>query len=153
MRHPRLRHNRSGPACRRRGNSRPSGRNPSINSHREFSLTFAKTAAVITFVLAFTALTGCATGSQAIADPNKVAQIQPGKTTSKQVEDLLGKPGDVSLEANGEKVWTYQRVQQSWKAFVPGLNMTGDSMHEQNLTIRFDRNGVVKAVGAGEHRL
>ncbi|KQY88265.1 outer membrane protein assembly factor BamE [Pelomonas sp. Root1444] len=116
-------------------------------------MTFAKTAAAFTFVLACTALAGCATGSQAIADPNKVAQIQPGKTTTKQVEDLLGKPGDVSLEANGEKVWTYQRVQQSWKAFVPGLNMTGDSMHEQNLTIRFDRNGVVKAVGAGEHKL
>lgn len=116
-------------------------------------MTLAKTAITSALVIACTFLTGCATGSQAIADPNKVAQIQPGKTTTQQVEGLLGKPGDVALEASGEKVWTYQRVEQSWKAFVPGLNMTGDSMREQNLTIRFDKNGVVKAVGAGEHKL
>jgi outer membrane protein assembly factor BamE (lipoprotein component of BamABCDE complex) len=109
-------------------------------------------AAAITIIVACTAFAGCTTGSQAIADPNKVAQIQPGKTNTKQVEDLLGKPEDDSLQANGEKVWTYQRVQQGWNAFDPGLNMAGDSMHEQNLTIRFDRNGVVKAVGAGEHK-
>ncbi len=115
-------------------------------------MTFTKITIASALVVASALMTGCATGTQAIADQDKVAQIQPGKTTSKQVEALLGKPGDVALEAGGEKVWTYQRVEQSWKAFVPGLNVTNGAMREQNLVIRFDRNSVVKAVGAGEHK-
>lgn len=105
------------------------------------------TATVLIFV------TGCVSGADSIADESKVSKIQVGKTTSKDVEALLGKPGSVELSEGGEQVWTYQRVQTSPLAAIPFFNMMGNSMAENNLTIRFSKRGVVKALARGENRL
>lgn len=104
-------------------------------------------------VVASTTLTlsGCATGSTSITDEQKVSSIQIGKSTTRDVEQILGKPGNVELEENGEQVWTYQTVKTNATAFIPFANMTGHSMKEDNLTLRFNSKGVVKAMGRGQH--
>jgi len=98
-------------------------------------------------------VTGCVSGAASIADESKVSKIQIGKTTSKDVEVLLGKPSSVELGESGEQIWTYQRIQTSPLAAIPFFNMMGNSMAENNLTIRFNKRGVVKALARGENRL
>lgn len=101
------------------------------------------------------AVTGCATstGNSAITDPNTVAAIQPGKTTTKDVENMLGRPSNVELAESGEQVWTYQSIQNSAMASIPFLNMMGRNGTENTLTIRFTKKGVVKAMGRGQNKL
>lgn len=88
-------------------------------------------------------LGGCATGTAAINDKTTVESIKPGKTTVREVEALLGKPGHTSLERNGEKVYSYYRTETNAKAYVPFLNMTGGVAESKALRIRFNRKGVV----------
>lgn len=98
-------------------------------------------------------LGGCATGSTSITDEQKVSSIQIGKSTTRDVEQILGKPGDVQLAENGEQVWTYQTVKTNAVAFIPFANMMGNSMKEDNLTVRFNSKGIVKAMGRGQHKM
>ena len=98
-------------------------------------------------------LDGCTTGSTAINDEQKVSSIQIGKSTTADVERLFGKPGGVQLDESGEQVWTYQSVKTNATAFIPFLNMTGDAIHENNISVRFNKKGVVKALGRGEHKM
>lgn len=104
-------------------------------------------------VTAILLLGACASGTTAIADPNVVSKIQVGKSSMGDVEALLGKPSSTQLSENGETVWTYQTVKTNWKGLVPGLNLMGESMKEQNMTLRFTKKGVVKAMGSGQNNL
>lgn len=98
-------------------------------------------------------LGGCATGSTSITDEQKISSIRVGKSTTQDVERTLGKPGEVQLEESGAQVWTYQTVKTNAIAFVPIANMLGKSMQEDNLTVRFNKKGVVTALGRGQHRM
>lgn len=109
--------------------------------------------ALLTVAIMLISAAGCVTGADSIADETKISKIQIGKTTNKDVEALLGRPGSVEIAESGEQVWTYQRVQTSPLAAIPFLNMMGNSIAENNITIRFNKKGVVKAMARGENRL
>ncbi|MDH0342097.1 outer membrane protein assembly factor BamE domain-containing protein [Chromobacterium haemolyticum] len=106
----------------------------------------------ISIVLIAASLGGCATnyGNASITDDKKVSAIQIGKSTTKDVQSTLGKPSYVSTEEGGEQVWLYQNVNVSGKAMIPFVALFGGTMKENNMSIRFNRKGVVKAVGNGE---
>lgn len=110
---------------------------------------------LIVACLGLSLLGGCATnyGNPSIADEKKVAAIEVGKSTTKDVETLLGKPSYVQTEEGGEQVWTYQNVNLKGAAFVPFAAMFGSTMSEKNLSVRFTKKGVVKATGAGQKQL
>ncbi|MBN3792085.1 outer membrane protein assembly factor BamE [Burkholderia sp. Ac-20353] len=110
-------------------------------------------ASALVAVAAGMALGGCATGSTSITDEQKISSIRVGKSTTQDVERTLGKPGDVQLEESGAQVWTYQTVKSSVLAFIPVANLLGNSMQEDNLTVRFNKKGVVTALGRGQHKL
>jgi len=110
---------------------------------------------LIVACLGLSLLGGCATnyGNPSIADEKKVAAIEVGKSTTKDVEALLGKPSYVQTEEGGEQVWMYQNVNLKGSAFVPFAAMFGSTMSEKNLSVRFTKKGVVKATGAGQKQL
>lgn len=97
-------------------------------------------------------LAGCAQnyGNSAIKDSQKVESIQVGKTTIKEVEAMFGRPSHVETESNGEQVWMYQNVNVSGTAMIPFAAMFTKTMKEDNVSVRFSKNGVVKMVGRGE---
>ena len=98
-------------------------------------------------------LVGCVTGNASITDEQKISSIQIGKSTMQDVERAFGKPGDVELQQGGEQVWTYQTVKMNAVAFIPIANMLGKSEEEHNLTVRFNKKGVVTAMGRGQHNM
>lgn len=107
---------------------------------------------ILTVILLAAALGGCASnyGNSSITDEKKVSSIQIGKSTTKDVQTTLGKPSYVSTEEGGEQVWLYQNVNVKGTALIPFVALFGGTMKENNLSIRFNRKGVVKAVGNGE---
>jgi outer membrane protein assembly factor BamE (lipoprotein component of BamABCDE complex) len=107
-----------------------------------------KTLAVLFMAVA---LGGCATnyGNTSITDQNKVAAIHVGKSTMKDVRGLLGKPANVTLDANGEQVWDYTSVNVKGTAMIPLVGLFGNPMSTSSLAIRFNRKGVVIAMGNG----
>lgn len=110
-------------------------------------------ASVVVMVAASLTLGGCVTGNASITDEQKVSSIQIGKSTMQDVERTLGKPGDVALDRGGEQVWTYQTVKTNAVAFIPFANLMGKSEEEHNLTVRFNKRGVVTAMGRGQHNM
>ncbi|RDU99874.1 outer membrane protein assembly factor BamE domain-containing protein [Trinickia dinghuensis] len=108
--------------------------------------------AIVAAAASFT-LAGCVTGNASITDEQKVSSIQIGRSTTHDVENILGKPGDVELQQGGEQVWTYQTVKTNAVAFIPFANMMGKSEQENNLTVRFNSKGVVTAMGRGQHNM
>jgi len=103
-------------------------------------------------LLVVAAMTGCASnyGNSAITDQSKVSAVQVGKSTTKDVEALLGKPNYVNTEEGGEQVWMYQNVNVKGSALIPFVSLFGGTMKENNMQIRFNKKGIVKAVGNGE---
>ncbi|MCM3609158.1 outer membrane protein assembly factor BamE [Cupriavidus pauculus] len=106
----------------------------------------------VAVLLAVTALAGCASnyGNSSITDEKKVASVQVGKSTTRDVEAILGKPSFVNTEEGGEQVWLYQNVNVNGTAFIPFASLFGSTMKENNMSIRFNKKGVVKALGNGE---
>lgn len=98
---------------------------------------------------------GCATnyGNTAITDDKKMSSIQIGKSTTKDVESTLGKPGYVELAESGEQVWTYQNINVKGTAMIPFAAMFGGTMKEKNFVVRFTKKGIVKSVGSGENQM
>ncbi len=98
---------------------------------------------------------GCATnyGNASINDESKVSAIQVGKSTTKDVERDLGKPTHVEFADNGDQVWYYENVNVKGTAMIPFASLFGGTMKENNMTIRFTKKGVVKAMGSGERQM
>ena len=96
-------------------------------------------------------MAGCAQnfGQDTIRDESKVSQIKVGKSTTKDVEALLGTPNSTQRMGN-ELTWTYVSTNVHANAYVPFLNMAGNTMDSQNLTVTFDGRGLVKAVDKGQ---
>jgi len=114
-----------------------------------------KSAFVACLIAVSVSVAGCAsTGANpAIADETKVSAIKPGKSTTKDIEAAFGRPSNVEYKEKGEQVWSYQHVSMGPLAYVPFLNMTGNSGKESSLVIRFNNKGVVKEFRQGENRL
>lgn len=110
-------------------------------------------ASVLVAAAASLTLGGCVTGNASITDEQKISSIQVGKSTMQDVERAFGKPGDVELKQGGEQVWTYQTVKTNAVAFIPIANMMGKSEEEHNLTVRFNKKGVVTTMGPGQHTM
>ena len=109
--------------------------------------------AVVAAFAAMAVLAGCSSyGNKAIDDPNKVAQVVPGKTKD-QVRQAIGEPGHMAFMANNEEQWTYNytRSETRWYSFLPwvGSAVGGADSKEKNLNIIFDSKGLVKKVGKG----
>lgn len=100
-------------------------------------------------------LAGCASthGNKKIAEEDVINKIEPGKSTKKDVRGLIGDPIDVQFTDNGEEVWKYHytRTDVRGTSFIPyaGALVGGSDTKTTTLTIRFDKNGVVKNVGKG----
>lgn len=110
------------------------------------------TKSLLCAVAVVASLSGCASnyGNSSITDQDKVSQVQIGKSTTKDVETLLGKPSYVNTEEGGEQVWMYQNVNVKGSALIPFAALFGGTMKENNMQIRFNKKGVVKAIGNGE---
>ncbi|PID43957.1 MAG: hypothetical protein CSA52_03280 [Gammaproteobacteria bacterium] len=78
-------------------------------------------------------LQACANVGKTFESGN-IFQIESGKTTREQVQQLFGPPWRRGLE-NGLVTWTYAHYQYS--AFNP--------LRSEDLFIKFDDNGVVKS--------
>lgn len=97
---------------------------------------------------------GCATaGNKQIAETGTVAKIEAGKSTKAEVKALVGEPTKVTFRDDNTEVWqyVYKRSQMRPASFVPvvkwfagGVDVTGN-----NLTIVFNRDGIVQKVGSG----
>jgi len=106
-------------------------------------------------ILMVVCLSGCATfGNVQITDREIVSQIQKGETTKEGVKSLLGTPGKVTFQPNGKEVWdyVYSKARPKPSTFIPivGLFTGGPRIQTYTLTILFDNNGIVEAVGGGE---
>lgn len=97
-------------------------------------------------------LTGCGTHSGNIkaTDQNLISQIKVGKTTKDEVRNLLGDATNVMRTGNME-MWSYsyQKTDIGAKAFIPFVNLVGESavgVKISSVNIRFDQNGIVQDV-------
>jgi outer membrane protein assembly factor BamE (lipoprotein component of BamABCDE complex) len=65
---------------------------------------------------------GCATVQQGkMIDPAKLKQLEPGKTKTLQVEQLLGKPDNVEPVGPGEAKYTYDYSRTEPELFATNL--------------------------------
>jgi outer membrane protein assembly factor BamE (lipoprotein component of BamABCDE complex) len=104
---------------------------------------------------ALLAAQGCVSGgTKEITDPAKTSQIQIGKSTRADVKTLLGEPAKVNFTDNNEEVWEYAHVSATPRAatFIPIVSIFADDADAKGdiLTIRFDKNGVVKNMRQGK---
>jgi outer membrane protein assembly factor BamE (lipoprotein component of BamABCDE complex) len=74
-----------------------------------------------------------------LPDPDKIAELAPGKQNRQQVQQLLGSPSSVT--AFGGETWVYVSHRTETIAFLK--TETND---RKVLVVRFDKKGVVEAV-------
>ena len=108
----------------------------------------AKPYTVIIFIVA-ALMTGCASTGHEV-DQSKVSQIQKGVTTKAQVREWLGDPEQVAISDSGDETWTYMYMHASAQAqnFIPlvGGFVAGENVENQNTTVIFGPDGVVKSL-------
>ncbi len=74
-----------------------------------------------------------------LPEPEKIAQIQPGRTTRDQVVKILGTPSSVGVF--NDKSWYYISRKTSQVAFLDP-----DVLDQQVYIVNFDGKGVVRGV-------
>jgi len=74
-----------------------------------------------------------------LPDPDKLAEIVPGKVAKDQVVEILGSPS--SIAAFNEETWYYISERQETTAFL-----APDVTDRKVITIRFDKKGTVTSV-------
>lgn len=101
-------------------------------------------------------LSGCySIGNRDIVDSEIVAGIVSGTTAKSKVEELLGKPTWLCFDDGDQAEWhyCYTITTPSFRQFIPLVALfAGPNTTLHTLTLRFDENGVVSAMGAGEAR-
>jgi outer membrane protein assembly factor BamE (lipoprotein component of BamABCDE complex) len=75
-----------------------------------------------------------------LPDPDKLAQVEPGKTTKEQVVKILGSPSSASTF--DDDVWYYISRKTKQVAFL-----TPTVLDQQVYIVNFDTKGVVKDIG------
>ncbi len=99
---------------------------------------------------------GCSTaGNEQIRDEATTQKIKPGVTTKAEVEQLLGKPTEVTFSDDGSETWKYvlTKSQMRGSAFVPIVNIfsAGVDIQTYTVTVRY-KDGIVKSLGKGESK-
>ena len=100
-------------------------------------------------------ISGCMvqSGNRQLDDPNAINQIEKGKSTKDDVRRLIGSPPVVTFNDKNEEIWTYLRYKMSQNAAscIPcvGLFAGQTSQEQTQVTVKYDTNGVVNAVGCG----
>jgi outer membrane protein assembly factor BamE (lipoprotein component of BamABCDE complex) len=112
--------------------------------------TYSRFAVTLTLIASITA---CSTHSGNIkaTDPAVIDKIKIGKTTKSETRSLLGDTQNIMREGSGKDTWIYDysKTNMGPKAFIPFVNMTGESavdMKMSTLTIVFDKEGIVENV-------
>ncbi|WP_257828187.1 outer membrane protein assembly factor BamE domain-containing protein [Burkholderia glumae] len=111
------------------------------------STTLLLSAAVLTALLA-----GCATtGNERLEGTTQQSvksQIEEGKTTKDEVQNVFGSPNKTTFTDSGLEIWTYELAHATPHAinFVPivGAFAHGADVKKKTLTVLFDDKGVVK---------
>lgn len=126
-------------------------------------------------ILLISSLFACATsskskmGTKEITEDEILAQIKPGQSTKEDVKALLGTPQKFNFTDNDEEIWEYmfrgdQQKHRNYSplSFIPipylgtavgaaqGMKGTRQANTGYQLTIRFTKEGIVKAMGRGE---
>ncbi len=87
-------------------------------------------------ILSLAFLVGCASSGKKM-DADKLAQIQPGKTTRQEIAGWFGSPVFQGLDTNGKMSANWQYTQAQSYGFHT-------QMKSQILSVIFDANGVVE---------
>ena len=112
-----------------------------------------KIALFLMLAVSMTALAGCGAseGNSAIKNESnaKLSQkIVKGQTTESQIIQMFGKPTKKEFAGNGDPEWTYSRTatHNGILAYVPvvGLFAHAQTENNKNLTILFNKKGIVK---------
>ena len=100
-----------------------------------------------------TEFAGCAStmGQDSIRDQSKISQIVVGKSTTKDVEAILGEPNS-TMRDEKHLAWVYVSTKTNTAAYIPFANMIGNGNRgdSKNLTVTFDSKGIVSAMDWGQ---
>lgn len=102
---------------------------------------------LLTALAGAAAISGCSPAVEQrgnLPTEDKMAEIHAGSTTKDEVTKILGTPSSVSV-FNNDKSWYYISRRTAQTAFF-----TPDVLDQQVYIVRFDDQGVVKAV---DHRI
>ena len=92
---------------------------------------------------------GTETGQKQITDQGKIAQIQKGVSNKSSIRTAFGAPQGINYTENGDEIWSYSYINASMDpaSYIPvvGMFAFGGNTQSSDLTVTFDRNGVVKA--------
>jgi outer membrane protein assembly factor BamE (lipoprotein component of BamABCDE complex) len=104
--------------------------------------------ALVVFSCAFVVIiSGCATGKSYRGRPiaqNRVEQIEMGKTTMDQIIHWFGSPTE-KYEMGGQWMYTYKHTKITHRGtFLPYFSDRQDIERSDELTVKFDGNGVVQ---------
>ncbi len=91
-------------------------------------------------------------GDKRAAQSQAAGKIVPGKTTKKQVEEVLGPPKRVLFPDLVREEWTYTYDQAVNRFFFVGIAVDDASLKDTNVTIEFDGRGIVRRIGKGRLR-
>jgi len=108
----------------------------------------------LAFFVIFILMSSCASfGNKQVANEEILSKIKVGQSTKNDCKALLGEPFNVMFSDNGEETWMYMYTRSSVRAasFIPvaGIFAGGADTNMHSLTIRFDKDGVVKQIGKG----
>lgn len=105
--------------------------------------------ALISLILCFAS--GCAIpvsrSSGNPIDPDKVAQIEKGKTTRAEIEAMFGKPISTAMLMDGRRALSYNYSNTKMTAFSTPIPFTGraqGTIQTQILQIYISKDGVVE---------
>jgi len=98
---------------------------------------------------------GCAhVGNKQITNKEVISKIKIGTSTKGDVRKLCGEPSKVTFAESGDVTWDYVYAKSHMKGttFIPvvGLFAGGTKVENTTLTVRFNKDGIVKAVGTGK---
>ena len=94
---------------------------------------------VIGVALVMTACTPRIATHGNLLDPEKLAEIVPGKINRNEVAEILGSPS--SIAAFNQETWYYISERKETTAFLPP-----DVTDRKVVVVRFDQKGIVSAV-------
>jgi len=97
-------------------------------------------------------LVGCASsGNEKVRNETKEnleQQIQKGKSSKQNVQDLFGDPDEISFTDSGNEIWRFRHSVATSKPinFVPYANIFSHGMDVKNkmIVFMFDKKGIVQ---------
>jgi outer membrane protein assembly factor BamE (lipoprotein component of BamABCDE complex) len=111
-----------------------------------------KKISILSVVVGIITSTGCVrTGNEVVASMNRqdaVNVLTIGRTNSREVADIFGRPSKIEHLSNGRSKWIYRHVTRTPKvtAFIPVVSAYKNGSYDtsKKFSIVFDKNGVVE---------